>query len=144
MRTFLRSVGGLIYTSIISALFGAASIWLLVRILVYMEGFWETLCALCAIVLPISWIAKRGLQLLLIPYNWLWNESIITRCATAIPATIVGLWVVTAPLRMPFHLQFGDWIISIVWMGFNFDFYYNLASMSFISHAMGQYDHNCK
>lgn len=140
MKTLVRSLLGFIYSCLISVLFFVGFVWLLLRCLIYLNGFWGASAAICAIVVSISWIAERGLELLSIPFNWLWNEKFISRLSSCLPAIIVGLWAISTPWRIPFQFSAGDWVITTVWLFCVAVFYYNLATMSIISTHMGRVD----
>lgn len=127
--SYLRTLGSFIYTAIISILFLLGSVFIYARILIYASGFWITLGGIFGMVLLLSWISERGVELCSIPFNFLWDNTLKTRVATIIPAIIIGLWCVSAPFRIDRHFSTGDWILSAIWMLCSFMFYYNLAML---------------
>lgn len=140
MKTLARSLGGFLYSLLISVAFSYGAVWLLTRCLVYAEGFWMSFLGVCLIIYSISWVAEKGLQFLSLPYNWLWNERFATRLSSCIPTILLGLWTISSPWRISFKFSVGDWSITIIWLCLVAGFYYNLASMPFVNLDIGKID----
>ena len=138
MKSIIRSIGAFIYTSIIALGFLLLSSYILTRAVIFSDGFWQTLCAVVVILFLLGWISEKGVQLLSIPYNWLWDTTKITRYSTIIPLIPVGLWCISVPFRMPLKFGVGDWIITIVWLACVVFFFLNMILLPFNNLNMGR------
>lgn len=138
--SYLRTIGAFAYSSILSILFFIGSVFLYTRILAYASGFWLTFGCIVGMVILLSWLSERGLEICSIPFNYLWDKTRKARIATIIPAVIIGLWAISSPFRIQMHFSTGDWILSIAWMVCSLVFFYNLSMLPLINKKMGQND----
>ncbi|MBD5211001.1 MAG: hypothetical protein HDS77_07030 [Bacteroidales bacterium] len=136
----MRALAAFAYSALLAILFFVGSVLLYTRILVFASGFWQTFVCIIGMVILLSWLSERGLEICSIPFNYLWDKKKKARIATIIPAIIVGLWAISAPLRIHMRFSTGDWILSIVWMLCNIVFFYNLVMLPLINKNMGQND----
>lgn len=136
MKSLLRAIGAFIYSAIVSAAFTALAVYLLTSVIAA-EGFWKTLIYTVLMALFLFWLSERGVQYTSIPYNWLWDRTLKTRIATAIPAVIAFLWCVTSPFFISKTFTAGDWIVTAVWWLLCILLYFNLFMQSFVSTHMG-------
>lgn len=137
MNKLFRALGAFVYASIIAIAFLALSSFILAKGIVSIDGFWKTTIFVIVMIVFFAWLSEKGLQLLSIPFNWLWDETMTARIVTAVPAVIVGLWCLAAPFRIPMKFTTGDWVLVVIWwLGVLF-FYVNFFLMPFISKDMG-------
>lgn len=137
MLTLIQCFGSFCYSVILSFIF----LWIVLiaytRILVFAEGFLNTAGVLLGFVFIFAWLSEKGLQIASIPFNWLWSTKTITRLCTIIPCVIIALWGITAPFRIPFHFNIGDWIVTFAFWIVTLCFFWNLATMPIISPEVG-------
>ena len=136
MKSLLRTTGAFIYSAIVSAAFTALAVYILATIIAA-EGFWKTLIYTVLMIPLFFWLSERGVQLTSIPYNWLWDRTLKTRIATAIPVALAFLWCVTSPFFISKTFTAGDWIVTAVWWLLCILLYYNLFMQPFINPHMG-------
>lgn len=135
--SYIRTLGSFLYASLISLVYLWLSVLTVTKSIVYANGFWHTLFTVLGFVFLFSWISERGIQYLSIPFNWLWDITIKTRIATAIPVAGIGLWCIAMPLQIPITLTFGDWVLVSVWEILSVVFFYNLLLLPFRNTDMG-------
>lgn len=133
----LRTLGATIYTAIIALGF----LWMVEFVLnlavTKISGWWQTGITILGILVVFSWIAEYGLQILSIPYDWLWDNSTLSRFSSILPslAGVVGAFVI--PFRIETEFTAGDWVLSVEMFIISVFFFYNLVSMPFINPDMG-------
>lgn len=141
MKSWIRFSGSFIYSSIINFLMSLISIWLWVKFLSNVHGFWLCLLAVIGFVSILSWLAEKGVEYSSIPFNWLWDRSKKTRIASTIPAVLCAIWVMSAPFRVEINYSAGDIFLTIIWMVLNFFLWFNLIMLPWINLNMGvEYD----
>lgn len=138
MKSWFRAMGAFMYALIISVAFLFLAVFLLSKGIVAVSGFLKTAIMIIGIVVLVAWLSEKGLELLSIPFNWLWDRSKKTRIATAIPAVLIGLWCLSAPIRIPVKFTTGDWVLVVIWCLGVLVFYVNLFLMPFSSPNMGR------
>ena len=137
MSKLLRTLGSFVYASAISIAFLFLAVFALSKGIVSIHGFWKTAIFVIAISVAFAWLAEIGLQLLSIPFNWLWDQTPIERIAAAIPAALVGIWCISAPFRIQEHFTTGDWVVTVLWGIGVLCFYANLFLLPFLSKDIG-------
>lgn len=137
MKSWLRTLGALVYTVIVCGLFLLASIFVLSRLLARAEGFWVVAASIVGILIFFGWLSERGVEYASIPYNYLWDRTMKTRFATAIPSLLSGLYCILWPFLVPVDFSFGDWAMVVVWEICSIFFFYNMFTLPFINHQMG-------
>lgn len=135
--SYLRTLAAFLYTTIITSAYTWLSIYIVTKAIVYISGFWHTLFVAIAFLYFFSWLSERGIELLSIPYNWLWDRTLKTRIATAIPVILVGLWCISMPIRIPVTFSVSNWVLVIIWELLSIPFFYNLLVLPFINPNMG-------
>ena len=136
--SYIRTLGSFLYSAAICIAFFLLAVWLLVRCIIYAEGFFMTFFAIFGIVLLLSWLGEKGIIITGIPFNWLWDKNSKTRIAAMIPPIPIGLWCITTPFRIPLHFSTGDWIVTILWAFCVFWFYWNMFTFPAINPHIGK------
>lgn len=137
MKSLFRAFGAFIYASVVSIGFMILSVLLLMKGITVVHGFWKTALLIIGFIVMFAWLAEKGLELLSLPFNWLWDQTMTTRVATAIPVVLVGLWCMAAPFRLPIEFTTGDWVLTAIWWIGVLFFYVNFILMPFTSPNMG-------
>lgn len=133
MNKLFRTIGSFVYASIVAIAFLFLAAFVLSKGIVYIHGFWKTSIYVIVISIAFAWLSEVGLKLLSIPFNWLWDETLVERTAAAIPAVLVGLWCLSAPFRIKQSFTTGDWVFVVVWGLCVLFFYVNFFLLPFLS-----------
>lgn len=133
MKKFLRGTLAFLYSTMLSIGYMALAVYLLVRVLIYVEGFVMTLSCIVGLVLLFSWISEKVLSWALLPFRRMWDKTLTVRIVSAIPPVLVAIWCLSAPYRMELSLTSGDWIVIVIWSILDIVFYFNLASAPFFN-----------
>ena len=135
--SYIRTFGSFLYSAFLCALFFIAAYWVLLRSIVYADGFFGTLCAFIFILFVFGWLSEKGIILASIPFNWLWDDSLKTRIAAMIPPALIGISCMLSPFRIPNTFTFGDWVITIAWETCALTFYFNMFILPITNPHMG-------
>jgi hypothetical protein len=135
--SYIRTLGAFLYAAIISLVYLWLSALIVTISIICVSGFWYTLFTAIGFAWLFGWISERGVELLSIPFNWLWDRTKKTRIATIVPIIIIGLWCIAMPIRIHLTLKFGDWVLIGIWEIISLMFFYNLVMLPFINTNIG-------
>lgn len=137
MKSWMRTFGSFVYSMLISIMVGVVSILIWTFCYELAEGFWLNLWAAIFLTSIMGWISEKGISLLSIPFNWLWDNSVKSRLASTIPPLLIGIWVVSLPFRRDYAFTGGDIFLTVIWEILILFSFYNLCFLPWINLEMG-------